>query len=494
MKFSETYLLIPEGELVGQPLKLDVFQEAFFYAVYDNPHGTRWAYLSMARKNAKTGTISILLIAHIAGPEAVQNSRIVSGALSREQAAEVFNYAAKMIRFSERLSSLCRIVDSSKRIIGLSKNVEYKAMSADAKTNHGKGPILAILDETGQIKGPKSDFVDSITTSQSLYDKPLLIAISVQAANDGDLFSIWLDDAKKEKPKQTVCHVYTTPEDADLLDKKSWVLSNPALGKFKSAAVFRDQAEKAARMPSFEATFRNLELNQRVQAISPFISKSVWILNSHEPDPEAFYKAPVFCGLDLSGKTDLTSFVMAAYWNDKWHVRAIFWTPEKGLVDRSKRDRAPYDIWAKEGLIRTTAGAAIDYEHVAQDIVDALDGCNVAAIAYDRWRIDLFKKELERIGVELPLIPFGQGFRDMGPALTTLETVLLNEQVAHGMTPVLTMCAANAVTERDAADNRKLTKAKSTGRIDGMVALAMALGAASAKTEKEEEFVYVGMG
>jgi phage terminase large subunit-like protein len=494
MKFSETYLLVPEGELVGKPIRLDIFQEAFFYAVYDNPHHTREAYLSMARKNAKTGTIAIILLVHLAGPEAVMNSRIISGALSREQASEVFNYAAKMIRQSETLSRLCRIVDSGSKIIGVSKNVEYKALSADAKNNHGKGPVLAILDETGQVRGPKSDFVDSITTSQSLYEHPLLIAISVQAANDGDMFSIWLDDAKKNQPKSTVAHVYTTDEKADLTDEKSWIYSNPALGKFKSLSVFKDQADKAKRMPSFEATFRNLELNQRVQSIAPFVSKEVWLLNGHEPDPQAFYEAEVYAGLDLSGKTDLTSFVMAAFWRGRWHVRAYFWTPEKGLEDRSKRDRAPYDVWVKQGHIKTTAGAAIDYEHVVQDIVDAIDGCNIVAISYDRWRIDLFKRELEKLGIELPLVPFGQGFKDMGPALTTLEIALLNEQIAHGMNPALTMCAANAVTEKDAADNRKLTKSKSTGRIDGMVALAMALGAAG-KEEKEddEEFVYVGM-
>lgn len=494
MKFAETYLLVPEGELVGQPLCLDIFQEAFFYAVYDNPHHTREAFLSMARKNAKTGTIAIILLVHIAGPEAVQNSRIVSGALSREQASEVFNYAAKMIRQSEVLSRRCRIVDSGSRIIGVSKNVEYKALSADAKNNHGKGPILAILDEVGQVKGPRSDFVDSITTSQSLYEHPLLIAISVQASNDGDMFSIWLDDARKTQPRSTVAHVYTTDEKCELLDQKSWKASNPALGKFKSLSVFKDQAEKASRMPSFEATFRNLELNQRVQLIAPFISKEVWLVNGQEPDPQAFYEADVYAGLDLSGKTDLTSFVMAAYWQSRWHIRAYFWTPEKGLVDRSKRDRAPYDIWVDQGHIRTTPGAAIDYEHVAKDIVDALDGCNIVSLAYDRWRIDLFKRELEKLGIDLPLVGFGQGFKDMAPALSTLQTILLNDQMSHGMNPVLTMCAANAVTEKDAAENRKLTKAKSTGRIDGMVALAMAIGVVGKEEKEDEELVYVGMG
>ena len=184
---------------------------------------------------------------------------------------------------------------------------------------------------------------------------------------------------------------------------------------------------------------------------------------------------PVYAGISLSAKTDLTAMVMIAY-RERWHVKAIVWTPEKGLRDRAKRDKAPYDIWSEQGYIRTIPGASIDYEAVGQDIVDALDGSNIQAIGFDRWRFDLLKKEFDKLGVELPLQPFGQGFRDMAPAIDTLEELLLNEQMAHGGQPVLTMCMANARIERDAAGNRKMNKAKATGRIDAAVALAMAVG------------------
>jgi phage terminase large subunit-like protein len=122
----------------------------------------------MARKNGKTGLIAAILLAHIAGPEAVQNSQIVSGAMSRDQAALVFNLAAKMIQLSPELAKLVRIVPSGKRLIGLARNVEYKALAADGSTAHGLSPVLAILDEVGQVKGPQSDFVDAITTAQGL--------------------------------------------------------------------------------------------------------------------------------------------------------------------------------------------------------------------------------------------------------------------------------------------------------------------------------------
>jgi phage terminase large subunit-like protein len=481
--FIERYCIVPEGDLLGQPVKLIPMQRKFILEVYDNPHGTRRGYLSIARKNAKTATIACILLAHIAGPEAVLNSRIISGAMSKEQAAEVYNYASKMVMMSQELSKFVRIIPSGKKLIGLSRNVEYQAVSAEGKTAHGKSPILAILDELGQIRGEQSDFVDAITTSQGAYSSSLLLAISTQSPNDNDLFSRWIDDARTSKDKRIVSHVYEAPKDCKLDDESAWHAANPALGKFRSLDDVREMADRAMRMPSFEPTFRNLILNQRVETIAPFISKGVWILNSGETDDSVFYEEPVYCGLDLSGKNDLTALVMIA-WRDKWHIKAVFWTPEKGLRERAKRDRAPYDVWHSEGFIRAIPGASIDYEVVAREIVDVLEDCNVQAIAFDRWRMDLLKREVDKLAVELPFVEFGQGFKSMAPAIDSLETLLLNEEVLHGAHPVLTMCMANARIEKDAAGNRKLTKNKSTGRIDGAVALCMAVGVAHVETNE----------
>lgn len=482
MRFVETHCLVPEGALVGQPIKLIKAQEDFFYAVLDNPLGTRRAYLSMARKNSKTATIACIVVVFLVGPEAKQNSQIVSGARSREQAAQVFNYASKIIQLSPQLMGLCRITPSSKSIIGLPMNVEYRAASAEAKTAMGGSPILAILDEVGQVKGPQDDFVDAITTSQGAHESPLLIAISTQAADDADLFSIWLDDAEKSQDPRIVSHVYAADKDAEVMCKKAWNSANPALGIFRSLDDLAEQAKQASRMPSAENTFRNLCLNQRVSTVCPFISVDVW--KSCGGVVLDYGSAPVWAGLDLSARTDLTALVIVGKIAGVWHVTPHFWTPEVGLKERAKRDRVPYDVWVKHGYLHTTPGATVDYEFVAQDIGAILAGMDVKGIAYDRWRISLLQKELDDIGIALPLVEFGQGFKDMSPALDTLESEMLNARLAHGMHPVLSMCAANAVVTKDPAGNRKLDKHKATGRIDGLVALAMAMG--SVIMDKEE--------
>jgi phage terminase large subunit-like protein len=485
IRFIESYCVVPEGDYVGQPVRLAEFQKLFILAIYDNPEITDTALLSIARKNSKTATIAFILLAHIFGPEALQNSRIVSGAMSREQAAEVYNLASKCIQLAPKLRDIGRIVPSQKRIIGMMHNVEYQAISAEGKTAHGKSPVLAILDEVGQIRGPRSDFVDAITTAQGAYKNPLLIYISTQAANDGDLFSIAIDDAKTNKPPKTVCHVYAAAPDADVLDEQAWRDANPALGLFRSMEDMRKQAEKASRMPTFENTFRNLNLNQRVSTSSPYVSRAVW--ESCGGAIDSLDGLTVFGGLDLSSKTDLTCLVLAGHGPDGvWHVVPVFWMPEKNILERAHEDRVPYDIWRNEGFLRTTPGATVDYKAVLQDMATICDGLDIAAIGFDRWRIDIFKRDMEELGLSFPLIEHGQGYKDMAPALDALDEVLLNGRLRHGMHPVLTMCAGNATVEKDSFGNRKLTKTKASGRIDGMVALAMAMGTANKMLDEPE--------
>lgn len=474
--FIERHCLTPDGAMVGRPLVLAEFQRQFIRDVYDNPAGTRRAVLSVARKNGKTGLIAGLLLAHLVGPEAKQNSQIVSGAMSRDQAALVFNLAAKMVQLSPTLAPLVRIVPSGKRLLGLPLNTEYKALAADGKTAHGLSPVLAILDEVGQVRGPQSDFIDAIATSQGAHAEPLLLVISTQAATDADLLSTWIDDAQASGDPRIVCHLHAAPAGCELLDEAAWRASNPALGVFRSLDDLREQLTQAQRMPSMENTARNLLLNQRVSTESPFISPDVWKSCNGPVQP---FDGPVFAGLDLSARTDLTALVMVGQADGAWQVVPHFWTPEQGLVDRARRDRAPYDLWVRQGFLRTTPGATVDYEHVAADLGAILADHEVQAIAYDRWRIDLLRKELTKAGLELPLVEWGQGYKDMSPALDALEAELLNGRLRHGGHPVLQMCAANAVVTKDPAGARKLDKARATGRIDGLQALAMAMGVAA---------------
>lgn len=485
--FITKYCRTPEGKNVGRPVELEEFQKKFILAVYDNPAGTREAILSMARKNGKTTLIACICLAHIVGPEAVMNSQVSSGAMSRENAAIVYSMMEKMINLNPALQKITRCIASLKEIYGLPMNVRYKALAKEGATNMGGSPLLLILDETGQVVGSKDSFIDAVITSQGAHENPLRLVISTQAANDSDLLSIWIDDALTGKDPQKICHLYAAEPEADVLDKAAWEAANPALGKFRNLGDMEKMAGDASRMPSFENTFRNLYLNQRVSLNSPFISKNSWLACA-EPTCPIEECDELYGGLDLSGKTDLTAFVLYGHKNGLWNAYPFFWTPAIGLHERAKRDRVPYDIWVKQGLIFTTPSATVDYDFVAAQIAEICAPLPIVAIAYDRWRIDILKKELSRLGIELPLMDWGQGFKDMSPALDAIEGQILNATLRHGGHPVLTMCANNSVLTKNPAGDRKLEKMKTSGRIDGMVALAMAAGIAEREHEKQGKF------
>jgi len=506
--FIERYCKVPEGILLGQPVKLLDFQKRFILDIYDNPAGTSRAYLSMGRKNGKTSTIAMMLLAHLVGPEAYQNSRIVSGARTRKQAAEVYNYAAKMVMISDELRKIVKPVPSQKILTGLPMNVEYQAISADAAGAHGGSPILAILDEVGQVRGPQDAFVEAIETAQGAYEgKALLVAISTQAATDGDLFSIWLDDAKSSGDPRIVSHVYAAPEDCDLLDRDAWKAANPALGVFRSLQDMEDFAERAVRQPTSENSFRWLYLNQRIDASAPFVSRSVW--NSCGTAVlDSFEGLPVYGGLDLSATSDLTALVLIAPVEEEgrrvWHVKPTFWLPEEGLREKARADRVPYDVWHKQGFLDTTPGRSVQYEYVAGLLKEMFGRLDIRKIAFDRWGWKFLKPWMSAVGFPDDALEgdralfeeFGQGYASISPALRDLESALLEGQVAHGNHPVLSMCAANATVAQDPAGNRKLVKPKDrTRRIDGLVALTMAMGvAATYEPEPERKFQMLVLG
>jgi phage terminase large subunit-like protein len=484
IRWIETHCKIPEGKLVSRPVKLTAEQKKWMREIYDSP--TRLFILSMGRKNAKTTFSAFLLLLHLCGPEHKLNSQLYSAAQSREQASILFGLAAKMVRMSPDLNPVVIVRDTAKQLACPELGTLYRALSADASTAYGLSPAFVVHDELGQVKGPRSELYDALETAAGAQEDPISIVISTQAPTDADLLSMLIDDAKTLADPRTKLVLYTSDPVSDPFDESTIRQANPHYDVFMNRVEVKRQAEEARRMPARESSFRNLVLNQRVSQHSPFIPRAVWEACSGEPDDMAFFDSPVWIGLDLSARNDLTALAIVARGEDNvWNMRMEFFAPLIGLGDRAHRDRAPYDVWASNGILTATPGASVDYSIVAERLVSLCDDYQVDGIAFDRWRIDVLKAELARLGAELPLIEFGQGFKDMSPALDALESELLNGRLRHGNNPILTWCAANAIVVRDPAHNRKLDKSKSTGRIDGMVALAMAIGRASTPNDNE---------
>jgi phage terminase large subunit-like protein len=481
----EQHCRVPEGKFVGRQVKLTKHQRKWLKRIYDSP--TRTFILSLARKNAKTAFSAFIILLHLCGPEAQANSQLYSAAQSRDQAAVLFELAAKIVRMSPDLSEYVNIRDTAKELVCPDLGSIYKALSADAPTKFGLSPAVVIHDELGQVKGPRSPLYEALETASAAQVSPFSIIISTQAATDSDLLSVLIDDALTGADPRVKIELCTADMDLDPFGEEAIRQANPHFDDFMNKEEVFRQAADAKRMPSLEAGYRNLILNQRVEAKNPLVSRSVWQENGAVPDE--MEGVSVYGGLDLSSVSDLTALVLVT---DSGDVHPTFWLPEYGLAEKSRNDRVTYDIWAREGYLQTTPGRAIEYEWVAEYLRGVFDRCNVRAIAFDRYNMKHLRPWLERVGFteeELErFIEFGQGFVSMSPAIRELEARLLANKLKHGMHPVLTMCAANATVMSDPAGNRKFIKSKATGRIDGMVALAMAVGVMPNAVNQERSF------
>lgn len=481
--FLET-LTVTSGPFAGRPFAVLPHQRDFIARVYGDlrPDGlriVREAVYSMGRKGGKTGFLAGLVLCHTFGPEAEPRGQVVAAASDRNQSGIVFDEACAFIDAHDWMRSRAVVRAWNKSIEDFGTRSVFRAISADAKRQHGLNPSFAVLDEVAQWPG--RELYDTIRTAGGGRANPLLVTISTQSADPhsvmGELvaYARQLAEGTHSDPA-FAGFVYQAPDDCDLDDEAAWLAANPGLPYgLPNVEELRTAAAQAKRIPARETAFRLLHLNQPVDADDRFIHAADWLACGEDFDVDQLRGARCFGGLDLSSTQDLTAF--ALFFPDHGGAALLrYWLPEHELAERELRDRVPYRLWAQQGLLELTPGRAVDRAHVARRVAEMLSAVDCQVVAFDRWRIEDFRKTCNDEGLDIPLQPFGQGFASMSPAVEELERAVLDRRLKHGANPVLTWNAASAVVDSDAAGNRKLNKAKATGRIDGLVALVMAIG------------------
>lgn len=494
-----------KGGAAGQAIHLLPFQ-AFIILCFLGPEdpntGLRLiqeGLLTLARKNMKTTTVAGIVTALMVLEKAqhgLYGQEIYVGASDREQAGVTFDIVNKFILQDQTLgiSDLFRSVPSRKHMTHSTTLTDFRVLSSDAYRAHGLNPAVVIFDEVGNVPaGAADEFYSVLTSGYGAQREPLTLLLSTQAPSDTHLFSQMVDRAKRvnqgdEEAPDFAGFVFETPEQLggkplDPHDERYWYLANPGLGVSPSRKDMRTASTKARALPSLESKFRNLRLNQRANPLSPLISKTLWQSCGVPVDVDALYGKRCWAALDLSSVRDLTAFVLVfeESADGRMPVLPFFWLPGVGLSAKETEDKVPYVMWSRQGFLDAESDRTIEYARVAGRIEQCLSDFDVQAIGCDRWRWNDLKAQLRDRGLghladdEEFLIPVGQGYKDATPCVEALERAVLNEQLAHGNHPVLTWNAANAVVEQDPAGNRKWSKAKAYGRIDGMVALSMAL-------------------
>ena len=492
--FAES-LPISSGKLAGQSFRLRDWQKDMLRPVFDRQADgkrvIRTALFSFPRKNGKTQLAAVLALAFLCGPLVEERGQIYSAASDRNQASLVFKELCAIIDRVPWMAARLNIRKQIKIIEDETSGSFYEALSSDARKAHGLSPSCIIADEIAQWRG--RDLWDNLTSGMGAREQPLIVAIGTQAENDQNLMSELVDYAARVNGGEVddpTFHgvIYSALPDADPWLPATWAACNPALGDFKDFGDMQTQADQAQRIPARVGPFKNLQLNMRVSAEARFLNREDWQACGDAVDATALYGRPCFAGLDLSSTSDLTACVLF-FPADGGAVLPFFWLPKDNIRALELATRVPYRTWAESKLVELTPGRAVDYRYVVNRLAQLAGDYALRGVAYDRWRIKALERVLVDEGVQLPLLEWGQGFKDMAPAVDALEAAVLDGRLRHGGNPVLTAHCANCIVETDPAGNRKLSKKRSREKIDGIVALAMAVGLA-ARHEVKPAFVF----
>lgn len=478
-----------KGIWAGKKFDILPWQEQIIRDVFGiiKPNGYRQfntAYVEIGKKNGKSELAAAIALYLCCG-DLEERAEIYGCAADRQQASIVFDVAADMVRMCPELKRHCKILASTKRIIFPMRNSFYQVLSAEAYTKHGLNVSGVVFDELHAQ--PDRRLYDVMTKgSGDARTQPLYFFITT-AGNDTnsicyEVHQKALDIIEGRKVDPTFYPViYGAAENEDWTSPKVWAKANPSLGITIDIEKVKAACESAKNTPAEENVFRQLRLNQWVKQETRWLSVRKWDdckidFNEHDLEGRICYG-----GLDLSSTTDLTAFVLVfppIDENDKYFILPYFWLPEETIDLRSRRDHVPYDAWARRGLLNVTEGNVVDYAAIEEFISRLGEKYRIAEIAFDRWNATYLTQRLEG-EYDFTMVQFGQGFSSMSAPTKELERLILEKKLVHNGHDVLRWNIDNLVVETDASGNIKPSKRKATEKIDGAVALVMALSRAT---------------
>jgi phage terminase large subunit-like protein len=477
VRFFEENLTHSKGELGGKAFVLEQWQKDYVGKLFGTMNGDvrqyRTSLLAIPRKNGKSTLCAGIALKLMFDGE--PGAEIYSCAADRDQARLVFEMAKVCVENSPKLRSRLRVFRNS--IVREDTHTTYKALSAEAFTKHGLNAHGIIFDELHAQ--PDRELWDVMTTSTGARRQPLCVAITTAGYDRKSIcWEIWRyalavrDGAIKDATFLPA--IYAAEAADDWTAEDTWRKANPNLGVSVKLDDLRVRCKRAQDMPSEENTFKRLHLNMWTEQDTRFLQMSHWA-QGDKPCPVMLDGRECFAGLDLATTYDTTCFCLLFPLEDgTFWAEPHFWIPEDNMRDRVKRDRVPYDVWAKAGKLHLTPGNVTDFDQVRADIVALSKKYNIRQVAIDRWNAHQITTQLQGEGINV--LGFGQGYGSMSSPTAALEAAVVGGKLLHGGHPVLAWQASNVAVQSDHAGNKKVSKAKSTERIDGIVALIMALG------------------
>ncbi len=476
------FLRHSKGEWRGVQFHLEPWEQFLVGSLFgwlreDGYRRFRTAYNEVARKNGKsTLSAGVGLCLFLADGE--PGAEVYTAATKRDQARIVHGESVRMVKRSPEIRKLVGIHKDNLFIEEMDSF--YRPVGADADTLDGLNPHGAIVDELHAHK--TRAMWDVLDTAMGSRRQPLLFAITTAGT---DRLSICYEQHgyAEQVLKGTVqddsyfAYIATIDEGDDWTSEAAWVKANPNYGISVKPEDMHQLCRQALQMPSKQNSFMRLRLNVWTQQVNRWISLPLWDAQAGIVDEAALAGQICYGGLDLGSVSDLVAWVLVFPDPDdpeRLDVLPRFWAPEARLTDPQNQYRDQYQVWKRHGFLRTTAGTAIDYEFVRQQILEDAQRFQLVDLNVDRlFQAHQLSMQLQSEGLQVAAM--GQGFYGMAAPMKEFERLLLAGKLRHGGNPVLRWMADNVAVRQDPAGNVKPDKASSQGKIDGIVALVMAI-------------------
>ncbi|WP_029188732.1 terminase large subunit [Streptococcus suis] len=461
------------------PWQEQIVRDLFGIVKEDGNRQFLTAYIEIPKKNGKSElAAAIALYLLYADNEA--SAEVYGAACDRNQASIVFDVAKQMVQMSRPLERRSKIMGATKRIVNYSNAGFYQVLSAETGTKHGLNVSGLVFDEIHAQ--PNRHLYDVLTKgSGDAREQPLFFIITTAGTDRNsicyELHTKALDILNGRK-KDTSFYpvVYGLSDEDDWNDEANWLKANPSLGHTIGIDRVREAYQQALDNPAEENVFKQLRLNMWTSSSVAWIPEHVYAKGNDPIQYESLKGRSCYAGLDLSSTSDITAFVLVfppRFEEENYIVLPFFWLPEDTLELRCRRDHVLYDVWERQGYIKTTEGNVVHYGFIEKFIEDLSEIYHIKEIAYDRWNATQMVQNLEGMG--LTMVPFGQGYKDMSPPSKELYKLMMEGKIQHGGHPVLKWMGQNVVMRQDPAGNIKPDKEKSVEKIDGIVALIMGL-------------------
>lgn len=474
-----------KGEWAGRRLGLEPWQEFIVGSIFgwkrrDGTRLIRSSYVEVPRKNGKT-TLAAGIALYLLIADGEPGAEVYCAATKRDQAKLVFDQAKEMVRRSPALKRRVRVLQNNLHVMATASKLE--PLGADKDTMDGLNVHGVVIDELHAHKD--RGIWDVLTSATGARRQPLVFTITTAGLGGSPTVCRQEHDYSEQVLKGVVeddsrfAFIATIDEGDDWTSPIAWKKANPNLGISIKEEFLAKELEKALAVPAEQNKFRRYYLNEWVQQESRYIDLRAWDACAGIVRQDKLTGRLCYGGLDLANKIDLAALVLLfppEAGEDYYTVLPIFWAPEEAIVERSRRDRVPYDAWARQGFLRVTPGQVIDYNQIKADILALTQRYNLWRIGYDPWSAHQMAQELELEGLQL--IEVRPGMKSMTEPTKELLRLVMERRIRHGGHPVLRWNADNLVVKRGPTDLIMPDKEKSREKIDGMVALITALALA----------------